>query len=110
MRYFILSFRTRGNDSGKSAEKERDEWCKVSDGFQFIPPIIFIAPIPSVFSTYMYMYECSPHLSSSSSLRQFSMVAALDVNLMHAYVVALSLVGLHIIIQYYQDPFEYLYT
>jgi hypothetical protein len=23
-----FSFRTRGNDSGKSAEKERDEWCK----------------------------------------------------------------------------------
>lgn len=27
---FPCSFRTRGNDSGKSAEEERDEWCKVS--------------------------------------------------------------------------------
>lgn len=27
---FSYSFRTRGNDSGKSAEEERDEWCKVS--------------------------------------------------------------------------------
>ena len=69
----IYSFRVRGNDTGKSAEDERDDWCKVSG-----------AHVISI------RVECAMRLNF---YRQYLMAAVLDVNQMHACDGVLSLVG-----------------
>ena len=49
----LCSFRTRGNDSRKGAETERDEWCKVS--------------ISLFTRTYMYIHVCPVHCFSTAA-------------------------------------------